>query len=295
MSAASTWPSMEGTLFTYFRDEYVNRVAFRSGSHANRKHVVLIGGLGDGLLPVPYTQSLAAALDRQGWSLVQALLSSSYTGFGHASLKTDAEELGHLVSYLQTELGSEAVGLVGHSTGCQDSVFYVKACPATHKPHFIVLQAPVSDREHLAMQERTPEFVALAQELQLQGKGDEMLPRASMWAPITANRFLDLATKEGLDDFFSSDLSDEELRARLGHLDVPTLFLMSGADEYVPPHVDCHSLGNRFVASCAGACPLARAAIVDGALHSCRGHEEAVTATILHFVGEVEWAGATRS
>jgi hypothetical protein len=46
MRASSTLPSMEGTLFTYYRDEYVNRVAFRSGNKAHRRHVVLIGGLG---------------------------------------------------------------------------------------------------------------------------------------------------------------------------------------------------------------------------------------------------------
>jgi len=46
MRASSTWPSMEGTLFTYYRDEYVNRVAFRSGNKAHKRHVVLIGGLG---------------------------------------------------------------------------------------------------------------------------------------------------------------------------------------------------------------------------------------------------------
>lgn len=43
-----TLPAMEGTLFTYYRDEYVNRVAFRSGNPAHKRHVVLIGGLGDG-------------------------------------------------------------------------------------------------------------------------------------------------------------------------------------------------------------------------------------------------------
>jgi hypothetical protein len=67
--------------------------------------------------------------------------------------------------------------------------------------------------------------VTLALEMQKEGKGEEMLPRAAMWAPVTANRFVDLATKEGIDDMFSSDLTEGELRERLGHLDVPTLFL----------------------------------------------------------------------
>lgn len=44
--ASSSWPSMDGKLFTYYRDEFVNRVAFCSGNKAHRRHVVLIGGLG---------------------------------------------------------------------------------------------------------------------------------------------------------------------------------------------------------------------------------------------------------
>lgn len=47
-SSSPTLPAMEGTLFTYYRDEYVNRVAFRSGNPAHKRHVVLVGGLGDG-------------------------------------------------------------------------------------------------------------------------------------------------------------------------------------------------------------------------------------------------------
>ena len=199
-------------------------------------------------------------------------------------------ELGHLITFLQEEMGSEAVGLVGHSTGTQDSVYYVKACgdDESKKPAFIVLQAPVSDREHLALEERTTEFVTLALEMQKEGKGEEMLPRAAMWAPVTANRFVDLATKEGIEDMFSSDLTEGELRERLGHLDVPTLFLFSGADEYVPLGVDVQELGERFVKACAGVCPLSRAATVVGAKHSGRGHEEVVVVTILAFLDEVE-------
>lgn len=50
-------------------DEFVKRVGFKTGSH--KRHVVLIGGLSDGLLPVPYTTQLAEALEARGWSLVQ--------------------------------------------------------------------------------------------------------------------------------------------------------------------------------------------------------------------------------
>jgi hypothetical protein len=52
-------------------DQFSKRVGFRSGSKAHKRHVVLVGGLSDGLLPVPYTQQLGQALDSKGWALVQ--------------------------------------------------------------------------------------------------------------------------------------------------------------------------------------------------------------------------------
>ncbi len=287
--------ALDGTLFTYFRDDFVNRVAFRSGSPNHKRHVVLIGGLGDGLLPTPYTLELAQALDARGWGLVQGLLSASYTGFGHSSLATDAEELGHLLGFLEDQLGSEAIGLVGHSTGCQDNVVYARDGARQSKLRFLVLQAPVSDREHmLSASEKAPLYVAMAKALMAEGKGEEMLPREAMWAPITARRFLDLATKEGADDLFSSDLTDEELRARLGHLHVPTLFLFSGADEYVPSYVNVPSLGKRFVAACRDTCPLPKAVIVEGAKHSGKGHEAQIVKEIVTFVDEAMAAGSAK-
>lgn len=238
---------------------------------------------------MPYTLPLAEALDARGWALVQVLLSSSYTGFGHSSLATDAEELGHLFGFLEDQLGSETIGLVGHSTGCQDGVVYARDGARQGRLRFVVLQAPVSDREHmLSASEAAPAFVEQARALVAAGKGEEMLPREAMWAPITARRFLDLAIKEGADDFFSSDLTDEELRARLGHLHVPTLFLFSGSDEYVPAHVDVPALGRRFVEACQsqGKCPLPKAVVVEGAKHSGKGHEAEVVQAIVAFVEE---------
>jgi hypothetical protein len=72
-----------------------------SGRH--RRHIVLVGGLTDGLLFAAYCRPLAAKLDAAGWSLVQALLSSSHTGYGLASLDQDADELHQLASHLKTE------------------------------------------------------------------------------------------------------------------------------------------------------------------------------------------------
>jgi hypothetical protein len=79
-----------------------------SGRHP--RHVVLVGGLTDGLLFAGYCRPLAQRLEAQRWSLVQALLSSCHTGYGLASLDQDAEELHQLASHLRAEYGSQVGG-----------------------------------------------------------------------------------------------------------------------------------------------------------------------------------------
>jgi hypothetical protein len=85
-----------------------------------------------------------------------------------------------------------------------------------------------------------------------EGKGQEMMPRAAFWAPITAQRFVDLNEKGGRDDFFSSDFTDEELATKLRHVGknrnkLKVLVAFSGADEYVPDYVDKPNLTKRLV------------------------------------------------
>jgi hypothetical protein len=89
-------------------------------------HVVLVSGLTEGLLALPYAPALVGALsaaserlDGLRLSLVQVQLRSSYDGWGRASLDGDADEVFLLMRWLRRARGSRGVVLVGHSTGCQ--------------------------------------------------------------------------------------------------------------------------------------------------------------------------------
>ena len=299
-SPLSSSSSLTGQLFNYG----ANRVAFESLVSASPSAVIsslfpsipsspvmpppnkciLLGGLSDGLIPVPYTQALSEMLcqfpdqpvslfpDRsvepseappppeQTWSLVQPILSSSYTGFGHGTLDRDVKELHELIQYLvQHRNATHNILLVGHSTGCQQIVHYFKTYH-DHRVTAAVLQAPVSDREAATIwnpqdspygtpmehEEQLQKHVALAKEMTtVQRRGHEMMPRAAFWAPITAQRYYDLMVpRHGLDDYFSSDYTNDELQERLSHLSSSTSLLRrvvvaySGQDEYVPSHVD---------------------------------------------------------
>ena len=92
------------------------------------------------------------------------------------------------------------------------------------------------------------------------------MPRTAFWAPITAQRYLDPFEKGGADDYFSSDYTNEELKERLRHVGqihnasssgkkFKVLVAVSGADKYVPSHIDKSSLTDRLVAAMNSECP----------------------------------------
>lgn len=211
------------------------------------------------------------------------LLSSSYGGWGTASLAGDAAELEGLLCHLVEARGARRIALLGHSTGCQDVVALLRCCGRRARAAVcaVALQAPVSDREYLATLPDTEERLAAAQRLVDAGRGEELLPRHSAFGatPVTAARFVSLAARAGAEDFFSSDLSDAELADALGHVDVPTTLLPSTEDEYVPRAVDAAALAARLAA----AMPRAEVCAIQGAPHAPAEtqHVEALIAGVL--------------
>jgi len=183
------------------------------------------------------------------------MLSSSGTGFGHGSLKRDTEEISHLMEYLKQHRNAERFAFVGHSTGCQNSVHFMKygEKDLMERVKVVALQAPVSDRESAMKGSKYQEHIEHAKSLEASGQEEEMMPRSAFWAPITAARFLSLQDVGGDDDFFSSDFTDEQLGLRLRHLGqrgdqtgLKTLVAFSGEDEYVPASVDKRELLERL-------------------------------------------------
>ncbi len=90
-------------------------------------------------------------------------------------------------------------------------------------------------------------------------QGEEMMPRSAFWAPVTASRYLSLFDVDGDDDFFSSDLTGEELHVRLGHVGeigretgLRVLVAYSKKDEYVPENVNKDVLLRRLVSAING-------------------------------------------
>ncbi|RWR93708.1 UPF0613 protein PB24D3.06c [Cinnamomum micranthum f. kanehirae] len=223
------------------------QVAFRMGDF--KQQVIFIGGLTNGFLATKYLEPLSVALENENWSLVQPLLSSSYAGYGTSSLEQDAMELDQLISYFINKENSQGVVLLGHSTGCQDIVHYMRTNAACCRAvRAAILQAPVSDREYRATLPETAAMIDLAETMIKEGRAMDLMPKeANPDAPITAYRYHSLCAYMGDDDMFSSDLSDEQLRMKLGHMcNTPCQIIFSMADENVPEYVDKKALVERL-------------------------------------------------
>ncbi|GBF96132.1 hypothetical protein Rsub_08880 [Raphidocelis subcapitata] len=311
------------------------QLAFRSGSGGasggggprTPRALVLVAGLTDGLMALPYVPQLEAAAEAAGYSLVQAQLSSSYQGWGVGCLDADAEEILALARHLAAELGCEGMVVMGHSTGAQDAVRFcerLQSAEGAAPLEGIILQGPVSDREWLARFH--PDLLALLPEARravAEGRGDQIIARAPCdlgAAPLCAARLVALGERLGDDDMFSTDLTPDELRARLGHLAPhPLLLIQSGADECVPRTEEIPKLGARLIAAASGkseasaaqsgaaggaqskaaagkepaargggGAPLRRHVVIPGALHNARGMEAEVAAAVGAFLAAIK-------
>jgi pimeloyl-ACP methyl ester carboxylesterase len=262
--------------------------------------IIWIGGLGDGILTVPYTRDLARAVP-PNWAVIDILLNSSYTGWGTSNLQKDVAEIAQCVHYLRHTGGKTGqIVLMGHSTGCQDVMEYLTGRGHERRPHVdgAIIQASVSDRE--AMNIMLPEQqIKTANELALSwvasGRAEDVLPSKATEgffdSPVSAYRWLSLASPnhDGDDDYFSSDLPLEKLQRTFGKLPASTVLciLYSGEDEYVPKQVDRKALVQKWidiVKAGTGRVDEERSGVVPGATHNLKGDPHDVVNELLNRV-----------
>lgn len=301
-----------GTVHRYSKRLVAFEHGALSASSSNSNTLLWIGGLGDGLLTVSYPTAIAAALPQQ-WSLAQILLTSSYTGWGTSDLKRDAKELARAVAYFRSIRPHGKIVLMGHSTGCQDSIEYLAGPGATDRlkdqdarVDGWILQAPVSDREalvHALGQDKYWSAVKLAQDWIADGRGADVLPNSAtnllFGTSMTARRFLSLASpdKDGDDDYFSSDLPDAKLSASFGKASkrAPLCILFSGSDEHVPASLDKEGLVARWTQIAkdeGGMIDEANGGVVEGATHNLEGDGDEIVrklvAKVIGFVNRLD-------
>ncbi|RKP23812.1 hypothetical protein SYNPS1DRAFT_18061 [Syncephalis pseudoplumigaleata] len=242
ISSVSLSAILHGTLFTFGFQE-APLTAFHSGPQHSPYAMVLLPGLNEGPMALPWTTRIADAIAQRGWSTVQPTLSASFSGFGMSSLEYDTWELDMLMDHL-VKLGKKHIMLVGHSTGNQQSLHYARFGKNRAPLVGCVLQAAMSDREwYVSAEPNHQKWIALARSMAAKNQSEEMMPRdAYSFGPVTVRRFLSLADKNGTDDMFSSDLTLEQRKAIYAPVQVKLAMILSGNDEYRPMTVQSELL-----------------------------------------------------
>lgn len=295
----------EVLIHQYYKN--LTAIEFEVSDTTPENFLVFVGGLCDGFLTVPYIKELASATQKDfgsKWALVQALISSSYHGYGTGSLKRDAEELAKLVEYLRTKRGnsSSKVILMGHSTGCQDTMEYLTKYTTTENFKPIqrldggILQAPVSDSEAITDSKKAAPLIKLAKNYIDQGRPNELLPVEALefffGSPFSAYRFHSLASQHGDDDYFSSYLTSENNLKTFGQIKCPLLVLYSEKDEFVPESVDKDTLIEQWKSTTQPGIWSTHSGIIKGATHnvgskSIAGAVEDVISRVLAFIKDL--------
>ncbi|KAL2423962.1 hypothetical protein ABEF95_010631 [Exophiala dermatitidis] len=301
--------------------------------------LLFVGGMYDVFRSPSYIEDLAALFPRdihgQKWRVMHVQLSSSGKCFGLYDLDRDVDEISTAITFIRTEIThspTSPVVLMGHSTGCQDLLHYLISPVKSDRPTIsgAIFQAPVSDREALLLDMSTDPAtrqsyqtcLSIAESTPPEHHKTTILPlhfsRQCMGpAPLTIARFLSLASpgspdNPGMDDYFSSDLSDGRLLDTFGRIGSAkhlrshstststsstnkntksVIFLPSGSDEHVPPSIDKSLLLARWkhaVETDAQASLSPHSQIVKNGLHDISGESvDARTARLIDMRGSV--------
>lgn len=147
---------------------------------------------------------------------------------------TDCEDdIQGAVDFL-TEKGIKDIYLVGHSTGCQKSIYYLSRKGKQDLVKGVVLLCPLSD--YAAVMKSDPEVLkkatVYARDLVKNGKSEELIP-SHVWPEdlVDAQRFLSLYTPGSEEEIFTYS-HEKDKPTTLQKVSIPTLVILAGRDEY---------------------------------------------------------------
>lgn len=129
-------------------------------------------------------------------------------------------------------LGAKNIFLVGHSTGCQKSIYYLSRRP-TSPVIGVVLLAPVSDYASIVPYIGLKEyrrFLAVAKRWLRAGKGQDLLTAVGWSRPLSAQRFLSLYDPESAEEIFTYASNRQPLTLR--KVKKPLLLLLAADDKF---------------------------------------------------------------
>jgi pimeloyl-ACP methyl ester carboxylesterase len=220
------------------------------GSDKPKKAIVFIHGLSStafsnhGLvLPLVNKNTAVVTFGNRGRDKVTKLkkidkrrkkgYSGKLAGEVHEEFPESVDDIQGVVDFIQKK-GVDQIYLVGHSTGCQKSIFFLSKRGKQSQIKGVVLLCPVSDYaaiQKFVKRDGLEKVTKYAKKLVKQGKPHSLLP-FELWPHYhDAQRFLSLYTPDSEEEIFTYAQEDKEPRT-LKRVKIPTLVIYAGSDEY---------------------------------------------------------------
>jgi pimeloyl-ACP methyl ester carboxylesterase len=158
---------------------------------------------------------------------------SELIGEAHEVFTDCADDIQGAVNFLK-ESGVKNIYLVGHSTGCQKSIYYLSRAGSQAQVKGVVLICPISDYSYSVAHEdpkKLKQAVEYARGLIKQGKPHELLPLDICEDLHDAQRYLSLNTPDSEEEIFTY-CQPGKIPKTLQEVKTPTLVIFAEQDEY---------------------------------------------------------------
>ncbi len=158
---------------------------------------------------------------------------SKIAGAAHEIFEDCVDDIQGSINFVK-EKGIKDIFLIGHSTGCQKSIYYLSKRGTQKLVKGVVLLCPVSDYSAAlaTSDKKTTNAVKYARNLISKGKPHDLLP-TEVWKEdiVDAQRFLSLYTPESVEEIFTY-VNPNIKPVALQKVKIPTLSIYAEKDEY---------------------------------------------------------------
>lgn len=236
---------MSNTLISFLTPKKIQLHGVWLGDRKAKTVFVFLHGLGGSLfsrsllLELLATQKNTAVLtfNNRGFGLINSFKREKskneteyyLAGMAHEKFGECLDDIDGALSYAR-QRGAKRIFLIGHSTGCQKSIYYL-AKKTRARVQGAILLAPVSDYSTMNLKDRQYQAaLKKAQQLKKTGKSQSLLP-ANLWPhAISAQRFLSLYTPDSEEEIFT--YASSRRPTLLQKVTKPILAVLAELDEF---------------------------------------------------------------
>lgn len=202
---------------------------------------------------------------------------SLYLGTALEKFTDSRLDLEAAIDFLKEKKHKE-IYLMGHSTGCQKSVYYLSQRGKQKDVTGVILIAPLSDYGVLRNESNYRLWLEYTQRAVKNGRSDQLMPQELIDGYWSNQRFLSLTDPNSEEEIFTY-ASDKE-PGTLRKVKIPTLVILGEEDQYADRSV--LKLVEWFEANVQA--KQKRVTWIEGANHSFQGKEKKLVEEIIGFV-----------